>query len=208
MTLTVMPSNKPPNEKRGRPDKITDEVQEKILAAVRNHQRVEVAAELAGCSRETFYGALRAAAKAEEKLKKGAKLSSLTQYERKAMDFSASLLREMARSEADGILTITRAATTSNVTETTKTKCLGMDDNGQPIMVTETTRTVAPGDWRAMAWYQEHRPHSPYRSKQTVELTGADGGPIAIEFASRLEALEGRIKGQAIPVESEEVDPS
>lgn len=205
MTL-IIAEGKVPNEKSGRPDKLTQDVQDKILAAVRNHQRIEVAAELAGCHRDTFYAALRTAARAEEKINKGTKPSKLTQYERKCVEFSATLLREMARSEADGILTITRAATQANVTETTKTKCLGMDDNGNPIMVTETTRTVAPGDWRAMAWYQEHRPHSPYRNKSQVEVTGANGGPLAIQFAAGLERLEALIKGDPIQVESQEVE--
>jgi hypothetical protein len=210
MTMTVMPGKDPKHKHGpgGRPDKLTPELQKDILAAVRSHQRPEVAVALAGCRIDVFYEALRTGARANERLQDGARLSDLSPYERKCAEFSEAYSRAESYSEAVGIRTVTSGATTAQVTEKTTTKCIGKDDDNQPIMVTETTVTRAPGDWRAMAWYLEHMPYSKYRGQQRIELTGADGGPIALEFAARLEAIAGVIQAasEPIPTTSEEVE--
>lgn len=194
----------------GRPTKLTDDVQERILAAARGHQRVEVAAELAGISRETFYNWLRLAAKAKEHLARGGKMTELTALDRRCMDFSEALRQALAQAEGLAVRNVINAGSRASVETKRTRRHVGLDENNQPIYAEEVTTTERPPDWRAEAWWLEHGPtvSGQYAGRQRVELTGAEGGPLAIEFATRMEALKRRIEGgsAAIAAESREVD--
>lgn len=189
----------------GRPSLLTDDVQQRILMAVRNHQRIEVAAELAGVSRSILYGWLSTGARAQIHLAGGGKRSELTALERRCADLSEAIGRAMAIAEGTAINGIIRAGTQPGV-ETKRTKrCVGLDDGGQPVYAEETTTTERPPDHRALTWWAERRVPA-YHLKQSLELTGADGGPLEIEFAVRLAGIEEKIRKHqaAIAAESRE----
>jgi hypothetical protein len=48
---------------------------------------------------------------------------------------------------------------------------------------------MVEGDWRATVGFLERRYPSRWRRQQTTELTGADGGPIAVERTVDLSKL-------------------
>lgn len=197
----------PDRRPRGRPTRLTPEVEAAIFAAVRSHQRVEVAWELAGIKKETFYGWLRAAARARLHVERGGKLSDLSTLTRRCLDFSDSLTREMAMAEAFAVRDVVHAGSQPYVETRRTTRCAGLDKDSRPIMVEEVTRTERPPDWRArMAWLQARVPA--YNPKQRHEHSGPDGGPVPIAIAVRLEGLAAAIaEHQAIEATSHEIDP-
>lgn len=210
MTL-IIAEGKPPRTgregQRGQPDKLTEELQTGIFAAIRSFQRPEIACRVAGCSTDVFYEALRTAEKAKRRIEKGDKRSTLTAYERKCMEFSIKFTEELAKAEARAIHGAVVPALNRQTRRKTTTKCIGQDDNNKPIMVTEETVYDDPPDTKNLIWWLTHFPGTPYQERSRVELTGADGGPIAIEFAARLEGIAGKIKGQdPIPAVSQEVE--
>jgi len=51
----------------------------------------------------------------------------------------------------------------------------------------QTNEDLLPGDWRAAAWFLEHRrPDTWGRREQKTQVTGAGGGPIEVDHASGL----------------------
>lgn len=182
----------PPRRGRGRPDRLTDDVQERILAAVANHQRVEVAYELAGVAKGTFYGWLQTAARCRMELDRGsAKRGDLTALERRCLDFSDALTHAMAQAEGFALRDVINAGSRPLVEKRERTRCMGLDAGGVPIMVTETTVTTREPDWRARAWWLESRVPA-YRRRQ--EVSGPGGGPIPVEMAVRLATLADTIR--------------
>ena len=57
----------------------------------------------------------------------------------------------------------------------------------------ETITTAAVKDWKAAAWRLERRAPKRWGYKQRVELTGEEGGPIALShtFVEALDAVYG-----------------
>lgn len=197
-------------ERTGRPTKLTDEIQEKILAAARGHQRVEVAAELAGITRQTFYNWLRIAARANAHLAKGGSKSDLTSNECRYVEFSEALTQALAAAEGKAVHHVLAAGSRPSVETKRMKRYVGLDANGLPIYAEETTITERPPDWRADAWWLENGPtlRGQYGSKRRVELTGPGGGPLELEFIASLEALEAKIRGAqgTIAVECQEAE--
>lgn len=190
----------------GRPAKLTAEVEERILAAIRTHQRIEVAAGLVGVGRSTLYGWLGVGARAKERLGKGAERSDLTAHESRCADFVDAVSEAMAMAEATAVHAVRVAGTRPSVETKTTRRCVGMED-GEPVFAIETTTTERPPDARAAQWWLERRVPA-YRSRTGLEVTGAEGRPIEVEFAARMAALDARIKrgSAAIAADSREVD--
>ena len=134
----------------GRPAKLTTEVQERILGAIRTHQRVEVAAGLAGVGRSTLYGWLSVGAKAKERIGKGTKRAELTAHESQCSDFFEAVWEATAIAEAHAVHTIRVAGTRPSVETKTTRRCVGIED-GEPVFAVETTTTERPPDARARA---------------------------------------------------------
>ncbi len=173
----------------GRPALLTDEVIDRILAAVKGHQRLEVAAEMGGVGRATLYGWLRAGARAKDHLANGGDPAALTVLERRCADLTASIENAMGLAEATAVHHIVRAGLRPSVETRRTTRCLGLVD-GQPVYVDEVTTTERAPDPRALQWWLERRVPG---YGQRTELTGANGGPVAIEFAARIEAVHAKI---------------
>lgn len=212
MTLIVA-EGKPPRTgregQRGQPDKLSDDLQTAILAAIRSFQRPEIACRANGCSPKVFYAALTTAANAERRLDRGeVTKSKLTAYERKCMEFSAKLSEEIARAEARAIHGAVTPALSRQTRRKTTTKYVGQDAENRPIMVTEETVYDDPPDTKNLIWWLTHHPGTPYQDRTRLEVTGADGGPIEVQFAAQMAALKARIDAgqEPIPTTSQEIE--
>lgn len=191
----------PARRGRGRPDALTPQAETAILAAVANHQRIEVAYELAGVKKSTFYGWLQMAAEARMYLERpGARRGDLTRHQRRCLDFSDTLTHAMASAEGyavrDVVVAGSRPIVERRQVVRKRERCVGLNSNGNPIMVTETTEddvtVTRPPDWRARAfWLQTRVP----AWRQRHELTGPGGGPLEVEFTARLATLADTIRG-------------
>lgn len=192
-----------PRRGRGRPSGLTDAVQDGILAAVRSHQRLEVAAQLAGIGRATLYDWLRAGVRATNHVAAGGKLGDLTTLDRRCKDFSDALAREMAAAEAFAVRDIVAAGARPQVETRVVRRCVAVVD-GKPVMVEETTTTTRPPVWQARSWWLEHRVAA-YNPKTHHEHSGPDGAPIPVAMAVRLEGLAAAIEEHqaAIQVDSQ-----
>jgi hypothetical protein len=120
---------------RGRPTKLTPDLQERIVEAIRAGAYVETAAALAGVNKTTFYDWLRKGARA----KRGA-------YH----DFSLAVEEALAQSEADDLAVIEKAG---RGYEVRRTKAVRSEDGTVETTVETSTRF----DWQAAAWRLERR---------------------------------------------------
>lgn len=163
-----------------------------LLAAISNHQRVDVAIELAGIrSRATFYNWLRVALRASQHLEAGGRRGDLTVHERRCLDFSRALAHAMAQAEGFAVNDVVNAGRRPQVERRTRTRFVGLGENNQPIMVEEVTTVERPPDWRARAWWLEKRVPA-FHPRQ--EISGPGGRPIPIEVAARVENLADTIR--------------
>jgi transposase len=163
---------KPPRFKKGkgRPTKISPEIQKKIVEAITRGNYTETAAALAGISKDTFYAWL----------KKGAR-----QKKGPFKEFSDAVDRAQAEAEAMDLVRIEVAANgrPTKLLRDEKGNII-FDEKGKPIIM---ERSVYP-DWTAAAWRLERRFPERWSSKARIEHTGKDGGPIT--FAAFIAELE------------------
>jgi hypothetical protein len=89
---------------RGRPTKLTQELQSQIVAAIQHGCYVETAAQMVGVAKQTFYDWLKKGARAADTKGK------LTAAERRHLEFSDAVKRAMAQSEFRDIHVIDQAA--------------------------------------------------------------------------------------------------
>lgn len=193
-------------KKNGRPAKpvgrrtaLTDETEAKILAAVRNHQRLPVAAPLAGVSYSALMHWRQMGVEARIFMEDGGRLSALSSLERRCLEFVEKL--EKADAEAEGLAVRSWLAAGINRQKTTKTvrKVIGTDDAGQPIYATETTEEERPGDWRAVeSWLERRRPD--YRRSAEVEVNV----DVHLRAAGLAERVRAHQEGRTIAAESRE----
>lgn len=90
----------------GRPSKLDEERHTRIVNAVKNGNFLEVAAQFAGVSKETFYDWLRKAEVAREKV---AKKERPSKHEQRCLALADDLAQALAESEVRDNLQITRA---------------------------------------------------------------------------------------------------
>jgi transposase len=119
----------------GRKTKLTPEVHEKIVTALRAGNYQETAARYAGISEATFYRWLN------ESLAEGAS--------KELQQFREAVEKARADAEVRNVHLIQQAAN--------------------------------DGTWQAAAWFLERSHHQRWGRKQSVELTGEDGGPVQVE---------------------------
>ena len=191
-------------EWRGRPGTLTDEMIEEICRAVRNHQSFEVAASLAKIKRHNLYQWLSIAAAAEKKLAEGTPLSKLTEHQLKCLELADKLTFARDQATAIAVGSWLSAGIRPSITKKRVSRVVGLTDENEPIWATEETVTEGPPDWRAVqSWLGVQR--RGYNPTTKIEVTGADGGPIEIDFAARLNDVAAAIEAaQAIPAESTE----
>jgi hypothetical protein len=188
----------------GRPPRLTAEVKDIVLAAIRNHQRVEVAAELAGTDRGTFYGWLRVGADAKVFLSRGGSPQDLTEHQQMCLDLSREISLALAQAEAVAVRSIVNAGLQRQTRRKSVKKAMGLDEHNQPIYATDETVYDDPPDPKNVQWWLSRRLASVYQDRQALEVTGADGGPVALSFAQQLDEIAAKIKGDAIPAASTE----
>jgi len=154
--------------RRGRPKgttKLTDTVQEIILDAIRAGNYLETAAALVGIHRDTLY----------EWLRKGAAAPEGDCYR----DFSDTLTRAMAQSEAEAVAAINEAGMPHEVTRCRITRKPlfqdgkpVLDDDGNPVFIEEIlTETTQEHDWRALAWRLERRFNKRWGRREYLETS-------------------------------------
>lgn len=150
-----------------------------------------MAYELAGVKKSTFYGWLQSGAEARTFLDRGGKRGQLSALQRRCLDFSDTLTHAMAQAEGFAVRDVVSAGSQPVVERRETFRCVGVDRQGAPIMVTETTTITKPADWRARAFWLQSR--VPAWSKRQ-EISGPGGGPIPMEMAHRLATLAESIR--------------
>lgn len=166
---TTKPKAKNPGGRPVGTTKLTPELQDKIIAAIRAGNYLETAAASAGIQKETFYDWLRKGARH----KKGDKSTEAFK------SFSDAVMKAMAESEAVAIAAIHQAGMPRDVTKTrTVRKQLiengkpVYDENGKPVFTTETiTEVVREHDWRALAWRLERRFNKRWGRREYLETS-------------------------------------
>jgi len=154
--------------RRGRPKgttKLTEAVQDIIVTAIRCGNYMETAAALAGIHRDTLY----------EWLRKGAAAPEGDCYR----DFSDTLTRAMAQSEAEAVAAINEAGMPHEVTRCRITRKPlfqdgkpVLDDDGNPVFIEEIlTETTQEHDWRALAWRLERRFNKRWGRREYLETS-------------------------------------
>ncbi|MER7759492.1 hypothetical protein [Streptomyces sp. NPDC097619] len=163
---------------------LTPEVQARLIDASRAGLSADLAAVHAGVSRATFMrwmaiGRTESVERAEGK-DPDPDLGHL-------VDFFDSVERARAAAALAYALDIRRAARGGIVT----THRTFDPHTGKVLEETITT----PPDWRAAAWYLERQHRKQYGREEhlEVELTGASGGPVAVEQTGPAADLAGRL---------------
>lgn len=180
---------------RGRPvgtTKLTAEVQETIVTAIRQGNYLETAAALAGIHRDTLYSWIR----------KGVTSPEGNRYR----NFSDMLTRAMAESECIAVEAIRQAGEEHDVTRTrTTVKPLldygrpVLDEHGNPVLITEeTTEHVREHDWRALSWLLERRFSRRWGRRDRIETTITEK-PVAEMSDSEIDSELNEILEKANP---------
>ena len=136
----------------GRPDRLTPEIQAKVVMYLKRGNYVETAAALAGVSRNAI----------KEWIRRGNDPHAPKKYR----DFLGAVDAAIAEAEDRDIGRIDQAAAGWREAR---------DDKGNLIMPAR-----AP-NWKAAAWRLERRHPRRWANKERLELTGADGGPIKVD---------------------------
>jgi len=153
----------------GRPQKLTQQIQDTIVAAIRHGNYIETAAAMAGVHKDTFYNWLYKGANAKEGDKKN------QPYKK----FSDAVQEALAASEALAVAAINKVGEPHDVVKI-RTVRKPLYENGRPVLdeqkrqvyieetVTERTRET---DWRALAWRLERRFPRHWGRREFLEAT-------------------------------------
>lgn len=167
----AMASTVPARRRRGRPTKLTPDVHEKIVAAIRAGNYIETAAHYAGVAPGTVFRWLK---EADEP---GA--------HRAKVEFREAVNHARAESEMRVIGQIQRVIMGGQVLRETTRKL--------PDGTTETERSYAPPDGRVALEFAARAFPDRWARRAALEVTGADGGPIVVEHAHVISSLAERL---------------
>lgn len=153
---------------RGRPvgtTKLTAEVQETIVTAIRQGNYLETAAALAGIHKDTFY----------DWIIKGANAQEGDRYR----IFSDTVYEALAESETQAVEAIRRAGEEHDVTRM-RTIVKPLLDYGRPVLDADGNQlyieeiieeSTVETDWRALAWLLERRFPRRWGRREYLETT-------------------------------------
>lgn len=173
---------------------LTPQTQTRIVEALRSGLTEDAAARAAGIDDSTYY---RWKARGRKAIEEWPRLQDAARaQEKRYSDFYEAVMRAWDEAHLAFAASIRSAAVPHEVVETrTVTKIVA----GQ--QVTETTVTTRrEHDWRAAAFMLERRHGKDWhRPAQPVELTGADGGPVAVsvDALDRARLLVERARAKA-----------
>lgn len=160
-----------PRGRSGRPRLLSEEVEQRLVAASRTGVAVELAAEMAGVSRSSFLawmarGRIEAEAREAGEKPNPDEDAYVTLYEK--------VRTARATAAARAMMNIRRVADGGIVTKVTTRR---FRDPATGQIVEETVEDRTPPDWRADAWYLErqHRDHYGKDAAVAVEITGLGG---------------------------------
>ncbi|MGW0562976.1 hypothetical protein ACWDZ4_20710 [Streptomyces sp. NPDC003016] len=168
---------------------LTPEVEARLIEASRAGLAVDLAAVNAGISRATFlrwmaYGRTEAVDRSAGQ-EPDPELDVF-------VDFFEKVERARAAAALSAALDIRRASRGGIITKETHRK---FDPHSGKVLE-ETVIDKTPPDWRAGAWYLERQHRKQYGKEDhlEVELTGAAGGPVAVEQTGPAADLATRLE--------------
>lgn len=157
-------------EERRDGSKVT--VADRIVEAIRAGNYVETAAALAGVDKTTFYDWLNTGANAVNKTGK------LTVKEQHCIEFSHSVARAMAESEAEDVAGL--AALARGITRVER---VVVDERGNELSRTVVAERILP-DAKVLMWRLERRFGERW-GRNRLELSGPSGGPIDVSITDQ-----------------------
>ncbi|MDV6291239.1 hypothetical protein R2F25_38145 [Streptomyces sp. UP1A-1] len=188
----------------GRPRLLSEEVEQRLVAASRTGVAVELAAEMAGVSRSTFL-AWMARGRAEVEAREAGEKPDPDEEEYAALYEKVRTARATAAARA--MMNIRRVADGGVVTKVTTRK---FRDSVTGEIVEETVEDRTAPDWRADAWYLERQHRDQYGKDATiaVEITGlgdvpAGGDDQTVDLAALAERLDRSLFSVEYPPELE-----
>ncbi|MGY4935957.1 hypothetical protein ACWD7T_33675 [Streptomyces sp. 900116325] len=194
-----------PQSRSGRPRLLSEEVEQRLVAASRTGVAVELAAEMAGVSRSSFL-AWMARGRAEVDARESGAETDPAEEEYVVLYEKVRTARATAAARA--MMNIRRVADGGIVTKVTTRK---FRDSVTGEIVEETVEDRTSPDWRADAWYLE-RQHREYYGKDAivaVEITGLGDGPAGpddqpVDLSALAERLDRTLFSVEFPPELEE----
>ncbi|MFE6639494.1 hypothetical protein ACFVFT_38730 [Streptomyces tendae] len=194
-----------PQSRAGRPRLLSEEVEQRLVAASRTGVAVELAAEMAGVSRSSFL-AWMARGRAEVDAREAGEKPDPAEEEYAALYEKVRTARATAAARA--MMNIRRVADGGVVTKVTTRK---FRDSVTGDIVEETVEDRTPPDWRADAWYLERQHRDQYGKDATlaVEITGLGDLPTgdedqAVDLAALAERLDKSLFSVEYPPELED----
>ncbi|MFE1206349.1 hypothetical protein ACFW5V_32200 [Streptomyces sp. NPDC058762] len=196
-----------PKGRAGRPRLLSEEVEQRLVAASRTGVAVELAAEMAGVSRSSFL-AWMARGRAEVDAREAGQKPDPAEEEYAALYEKVRTARATAAARA--MMNIRRVADGGVVTKVTTRK---FRDSVTGNIVEETVEDRTAPDWRADAWYLERQHRDQYGKDATlaVEITGLGDIPTgdedqAVDLAALAERLDKSLFSVEYPPELESGD--
>lgn len=194
-----------PQSRAGRPRLLSEEVEQRLVAASRTGVAVELAAEMAGVSRSSFL-AWMARGRAEVEAREAGERPNPDEEEYAALYEKVRTARATAAARA--MMNIRRVADGGIVTKVTTRR---FRDSVTGEIVEETVEDRTSPDWRADAWYLERQHRDQYGKDATVavEITGLGDVPTggedqAVDLAALAERLDKTLFAVEYPPELED----
>ncbi|MER5482623.1 hypothetical protein ABT024_05315 [Streptomyces sp. NPDC002812] len=167
---------------------LTPEIEARLIEASRAGLATELAATHAGICKATFHRWMKVGR--EESLDRADGQDPDPELSR-FVEFFDNIERARASAALSSVLDIRRASRGGIVTK--ETHRVFNPNTGK--LAEETVVDKTPPDWRAAAWYLErqHRKHYGREAHVELEVTGAAGGPVAIEQTGPAGDLASRL---------------
>lgn len=179
---------------RGRTPLIADDqVTQRLISAIAGGVPSTAACDYAGLHPATFHRAMDAGRQVAELLEANPR-AHLDDRQTTYRDFRDRVLRARAEATVGHVVLIGKVAKGGQLKKEVTRTSVGAD--GEPVR--ETEREYTTPDWRAAKFALQTGPHARdfvEKNATSVELTGADGGPLQVQQASEdvLSAISTRL---------------